>query len=251
MEQIAKYHKYASILLSVAFVVVVQMFAAPLPVFRYLIPAFVFYVGAVTAYNIWYLKAIGHYNLWWWVRPALFIAAWFGIFFILPNEIWRGLFLLLGLPVIYLVELLIGNSGQQLLLNETLLTAFGIFMALTSFSHTFAAVPGVVYLAICFLATMILVRASYEAVPRPGPARWYAAAILALLTTEFFLALSFLPLHFSALGLILFNAFYFCWVLYYYALYDHLNIKQVQYHIALAVIFTALILLVTPWQILT
>jgi hypothetical protein len=246
-----KYHKFISFLFSVGFLVLVQFFAAPLPVFRYLVPAFVLYLGIVTAYNIWYLKQVGHYNLWWWVRPVLFLCAWFGLFFILPNEIWRGLFLLVGLPIIYIVEFLAGNSGQQFLLNETLVSAFGIFMALTAFSHTFAAIPGPAYLAICFVATLLLVRASYEAVPRPGAARWYSAAILALLTTEIFWALSFLPLHFTALGLILFNIFYFCWVLYYYALYDHLNIKQVQYHIALAVIFTGLILVVTPWKILT
>lgn len=246
-----KHHKLISALLSVAFLVIIQFFAAPLPVFRYLAPAFIGYLAVISGYNIWYLRKTGHYNLWWWVRPVLFLCAWFGLFFILPDETWRGLFLLLGLPIIYLVEFLVGNSGQQFLLNETLLSAFGIFMALTSFSHTFAEVPGVVYLIICFVATLLLVRASYEAVPRPGPARWYSAAILALLTSEIFWVLSFLPLHFTALGLILFNVFYFCWVLYYYALYDHLNIKQVQYHLALAVIFTGLILLVTPWQILT
>lgn len=246
-----QYHKIISALLSVAFLVIIQLFAAPLPVFRYLAPAFLGYVALVSAYNIWYLKRTGHYNLWWWVRPALFLFGWFGLFFILPNEMWRGLFLLLGLPIIYVVEFLVGSSGEQFLINESLLTAFGIFMSLTSFSHTFAAIPGVIYLIICFTATLLLVRASYEAVPRPGPARWYSSAILALLTTELFWALSFLPLHFTALGLILFNIFYFCWVLYYHALYDHLNIKQVQYHLALAVIFTGAIVLVTPWQVLT
>lgn len=246
-----KHHKLISALFSIAFLVIVQLFAAPLPVFRYLLPSFLLYLAILTGYNIWYLKLAGHYNLWWLVRPVLFLSGWFGLFFILPNETWRGLFLLLGLPIIYLVEFLVGNSGQQFLLNETLISAFAIFMALTSFSHTFVTLPFVVYLAICFSATLLLIRASYEAVPRPGPARWYSAAILALLTTEMFWVLSFLPLHFSALGLILFNVFYFCWVLYYYALYDHLNLKQVQYHIVLGIIFTALILVVTPWRILT
>jgi hypothetical protein len=245
------YHKAISVIFSVAFLVTVQIFAAPLPVFRYLLPAFILFCATMTAYNVWYLRRIGHYNIWWWVRPILFVIGWFALFFIIPGDLWRGLFLLLGLPIIYLVEFLVGNSGQQLLMNETLITAFAIFMSVTQFSHTFATVPQVVYLGICFAATLLLVRASYEAVPRPGPARWYSAAILALLTTELFWALSFLPLHFSALGLMMFNIFYFCWVLYYYALYDHLNVKQVQYHLALGIIFTAVILAVTPWKILT
>jgi len=80
--------------------------------------------------------------------------------------------------------------------------------------------------------------------------KWISAVCLGLALTEVFWAASFLPLHYSALGLLAFNVFYCAWTLCYYFLYNHLTVKKVQYHVVLALVFTALIMAVTPWQIL-
>ena len=90
------YHPIISAILSIGFVVVVQIFATPTPVFRFLLPALVIYVAGVGAYNYVHLKRRGLYNFWAWLRPLLFIVAWFSVFFIIPNSFWRGAYLLAG-----------------------------------------------------------------------------------------------------------------------------------------------------------
>jgi len=246
----SNYHKIISLAFSIGFVVIVQMFATPLPVFRYLLPAFIGYLLVFTFYNIYYLRVTDQSNPWAWVRPLLFMVGWFGLFFIIPDGFWRGVFLLAGVPIIYLVELMLGKSGQQFLFNEVLLTAFSCFLSLTAFSHYYYSVPGTVYLAACFIVTSLMVRASFESVPRNAGQKWVSSLLMGLFVTELFWALSFLPLHYSALGLILFNIFYFCWALLYHSLFDHLTARRIQYHLLLLFIFTVMILIVTPWQII-
>lgn len=243
------HHPIFSAILSIAFIVVVQIFAAPTPVFRFLLPAFVIYAAVVGVYNYFYLKRSGTYNFWTWLRPLLFIIAWFGVFFIIPSSFWRGVYLLLGVVAVYVVERNLGKMGEQLLFNETLITAFTGLMTLTAFSHYFL-VPGTVYLILVFIWTMLIVRASYELTPQDRQAKWVSSVVLGIALTEVFWVGSFLPLHYSALGLLIFNVFYCAWTLGYYFLYNHLTPKKIQFHVVLALVFTAIILAVTPWRIL-
>lgn len=242
-------HPIVSGVLSVGFVIAVQIFASPQPVFRFLLPSFIIYLVIVTFYNYFYLKNRGIVNLWVLVRPVLLIAAWFGTYFIIPNTWWRGVYLLAGAGVIYFTERTLGNQGEQLLFNETVLTAFTGLIAITAFSHYFV-LPGAVYLFVTFAATAIIARASYEMTPQSARMKWTIAICLGLALAEVFWAGSFLPLHYSAIGLLLFNVFYCAWTLCYYFLYNHLTPKKIQFHVILAMLFTAVILAVTPWSIL-
>ncbi len=242
-------HPIVSAIISVALVVIVQIFAAPRPIFRFLLPAFLIYLGAVAIYNYVYVKQGGLFNWWLVIRPLLFLGSWFGLFFIIPNSFWRGVFLLIGVPVIYLVERMIGNQGEQLLFNETLLSAFAGLMTITAFSHYYV-LPSTLYLFITFAFMILLIRASFESMPQSNQVKWASAVCLALALAEVFWAASFLPLHYSALGLLAFNVFYCTWTLCYYFLYNHLTPKKIQFHVSLALIFTAVIAIVTPWRIL-
>jgi hypothetical protein len=244
-----KHHPIISAVLSIAFVIAVQLFASPQPVFRFMLPAFFLYLGVVTLYNRYYLLKTGQYNHWALVRPALFLICWFGVYLIIPSEFWRGAYLLVGVVVIYLVERLLGNAGEQLLFNQTFITAFAGFMTLTGLSHYFL-LPGTLYLFIVFLFVALLSRAAYDFVPESQRIKWVTAFIISLVVTEVFWAFSFLPLHYSALGLLTFNVFYCLWILCYYYLYNHLTTKKVQFQLFLAVLFTIIILAVTPWSIL-
>jgi hypothetical protein len=70
-------HTIVSGIISVGFVVIVQIFAAPQPVFRFLLPAFLLFVAVITTYNYFYLKRIGLYNFWSLMRIVLFLLVWF------------------------------------------------------------------------------------------------------------------------------------------------------------------------------
>jgi len=243
------FHPIVSAVISILFIVVVQSFAAPQPVFRFLLPAFIGYLLIVTWYNYFFLRRIGHYNLWTLLRPLLFLLGWFGVYFIIPNEFWRGVYLLAGLPVIYLLERMLGNSGEQLLFNETLLMAFTGLFTVTALSHYYL-LPGTLYLFVIFFLTVLIVRASYELTPQDKAMKWICAVCLGIVITEVFWASSFLPLHYSAIALLIFNVFYCAWTLCYYFLHKHLTPRKIQFHVVLAVLFSVLIVAVTPWRIL-
>jgi hypothetical protein len=242
-------HPIISGIVSVAFVVVVQLFAAPRPIFRFLLPAFLLYLGLVTIYHYIYLKRHGIFNWWLVIRPLLFLSSWFGLFFIIPDSFWRGVFLLVGVPVTYLLERMLGHQGEQLLFNETLLSAFAGLMTVTALSHYYA-LPSTLYLFAAFVFMLLLIRASFESMPQSKQVKWTSAVCLALALAEVFWAASFLPLHYSALGLLAFNVFYCTWTLCYYFLYNHLTAKKIQFHVILALLFTAVVAAVTPWRIL-
>jgi hypothetical protein len=242
-------HPIISAAISILFIVVVQLFAAPQPVFRFLLPAFIGYLAVVTGYNYVFLRREGHYNVWTLLRPLLFLLGWFGVYFIIPNEFWRGAYLLAGLPAIYLLERTLGNSGEQLLFNETLLMAFTGLFTVTALSHYYL-LPGTLYLLIVFALTVFIVRASYELTPQSRQMKWICAICLGFVVAEVFWAASFLPLHYSAASLLIFNVFYCAWTLCYYFLYNHLTTKKIQFHVVLAVLFSVLIVTVTPWRIL-
>ena len=95
-------HLIISAVIAISFLVITQIFASPLPVFRFLVPAFLAYVIAVAGYNRWYLKAKKEqWNIWVWLRLPLFLFTWFGLFFLVPSGLGRGLFLLVSLPIIF------------------------------------------------------------------------------------------------------------------------------------------------------
>lgn len=87
-----KRHKFISFCWGLLFLIIVQKFVQPQPVFRFLAPAFLFYAAIVGAYNTWYLKQIQKYNFWTVLRSLMLLAAAFGVFLILPSENLRGLF---------------------------------------------------------------------------------------------------------------------------------------------------------------
>lgn len=241
-------HLIVSALVAIAFVVILQIFATPLPVFRYLIPAFFVYAGLVALYNRWYMKRGDRFNVWVWLRIPLFLLAWFGLYFLIPSLFVRGAFLLGSVPIIFFFESLAGNTGQQLGWNEFLLTAGGMLIGLFGLSYYYQ-LPGIIYMLFVFLAITLLVRTSLELVPHDVLVKWVASLAIGLFATELFWAVSFLPLHYSGLAIITFNALYVVWIVYYHYLYHTLTLKQVQFHLILAVLLTAVMFISTPWTI--
>ncbi|QQS23333.1 hypothetical protein IPM19_02095 [bacterium] len=242
-------HKIFSALFAVAFVVIVQWFASPMPVFRFLIPGFLIYVAAIMVYNWRFLKSRGHYNKWLFLRLPIFLIFWFSLLFVIPLGFGRALFLLVSIPVIFFFETLIENTGQQIGWNIFLLSLASLLIGMYGFNFYFP-LTGLIYLFLLFVGMALLVRTSVETVPHNTNVKWLAALVLALFSAELFWVLQFLPLHFSVLAVINFNILYLLWAIYYHYLYQTLTARQIQFNILLALGLSIIVLLSSPWSIL-
>lgn len=242
-------HKIFSILFAVAFVVVVQLFASPMPVFRFLIPAFLIYLGIVMIYNWRFLKSQGHFNTWLFLRLPIFLIFWFSLLFVIPLGFARAIFLLGSIPAVFFFETLIENTGQQIGWNLFLLSLASLLIGIYGFNFYFP-LSGLVYLSLLFVGIAALVRTSMETVPHSSNIKWLAALVLALFSAELFWVLQFLPLHFSVLAVINFNILYLLWAIYYHYLYQTLTARQIQFNILLAIGLSIVVLLSSPWSIL-
>lgn len=245
-----KHHNLISFALALLFLIVLQKFATPEPVFRFLLPAFLIYLFVVGYYNRWYLKKIGKYDFWTALRPLLLLAAGFGVFLVVPSAFLRGAFLIITVAFITFFEVILGNFTENILLNQTLLIAFGMFFYFFgAYYYTPSYQP--LYLLGVFLGSALLARSFYQLLPQTNKVRAVGAVAIGLFCGELFFVLNFLQFHFSVLSLLLFNVFYFCLITNYYFLFHNLSFKKVQFHLLLMVFCVGLALLATPWKIIS
>ena len=244
-----KHHKHFSLAIALAFLLVIQRFATPEPIFRFLVPAFLILTALVTWYNRWYLIKIAKYNFWLLLRPILLLCAAFGLFSVLPSQGVRGLFLIASVLVITFCEFLVGATAENFFVNETLLIAFGIFCASAAF-YQYAPAFGIYYVIGLFAGVGLLSRSFYEFLPVSGKTKIVGSLMLALFSAEVFWALSFLQFHFSALAFILFSVFYFLMSVSYYHIFQTLSFKKIQFHLYLVSACIILVLISTPWSLI-
>lgn len=244
-----QHHRLFSFAISAGLVVILIVFARN-PIFRILVPVLVAYLFAVSFYTVRYLKSIDQLNWWVVLRNLLVFCAWIGLFFLIPNAVIRNLFLLAGLPALYYFQVTVGNTGEQLLFNELVVSAFGLFLLFTALAEYFPNL-GSSYVGVCFVMTALLCRATYELTPSTQRVKWLGSIIIALGVAEIFWALSFLPFHYSVLGFIMFVLFYAFWSLYYYYQFNYLTWRKIQFHIGLSALFIIIVLLTTPWGIIS
>ena len=244
-----KHHKFISFCFGLLFLIVLQKFATPEPIFRFLIPAFLFYAAVVGFYNFWYLKQIQKYNFWTLLRSLMLLIAAFGIFFVLPSGNLRGLFLILTVAIITFVEIILGAAAENILLNETLLIAFGLFLALFGADYYFPSQQSFFTVGI-FFSGALLARSFYEFTPEPAKAKTVSAIVMGLFCSELYWALNFLHFYYSSLAVFLFLVFYFCLIINYYRIFHILNYKKIQFHLFLILCCTVLVLLTTPWKVI-
>ncbi len=129
-EMLLKNHKLVSFGIGLLFLLVLQKYAVPEPIFRFLLPAFLGYLILVVLYNRWYLKKIQKYNFWALLLPELLMAAGFGVFLVTHSPALRGIFLTSAVLIITFSEIILGNMAENLMLNQTLIIAFGLFYGL-------------------------------------------------------------------------------------------------------------------------
>ena len=161
----------------------------------------------------------------------------------------RGSFLVVTVGVITFFEIILGNFAENLLLNETLLIAFGLFFYFFAAFH-YLPVYEPYYLVGIFLSSALLTRSFYEFIPKSDKTKLIGAISIGLFCSELYWVLNFTQFHFSVLSLLLFNLFYFCLILNYYFLFHILSFKKIQFHLMLIVTCSLLTLIVTPWKVL-
>ena len=244
-----KYHKIISFCAGLIFLIVLQKFATPVPIFRFLAPAFLLYAVLVGAYNYYYLKQLEKYNFWTVLRSLLLLVSAFGVFLVLPTAVLRGLFLIIAVFLITFFEMFISSSAENIVLIETLIIGFGLFCTLFGFYFD-APGFGPLYLLAVFFSIFLLTRSFFEFVPKPSKVKLVSAITLGLFCSELYWSLNFLQFHFSVLALILFNIFYFCLIVSYYQFYHILNFKKIKFHLFLMLACVVVALITTPWAII-
>lgn len=242
-------HKIISAVFAVAFVVLVQWISDPVPIFRYLIPVFLLYLGVIMLYTWRFLQNQDNFSLWIWLRLPIFLGTWFWLLFLVSAGFARGLFLLISVLLIFFLTNTVGNRGQQLAWNQYLITLFGILIAVAGFSFYFEVIYGLAFLAVLFLLVTLATRAAVQQIPHGDNIKWLVSLVMALFAVELYWVLQFLPLHYTVLAVIQFNILYLLWAIYYHYLYQTLNRKQIQFNILLVLVLSIIVLLTTPWSI--
>lgn len=237
-------HKVISSIIALGFLVLVQSFSH---IFRYLLLVMVLYVGAVMAYNYWYLKKHNFYVFWSWIRLLFFFAAMIGIYFVIPASLFKGLFLITVPFTVFFLESRLLIASEQVLFFETLISYFGL--ALGIFGNNFYLLPkSFITLLLLGLMTFLITRASFDYTPANSQQKNFFSWFLAFCVLEISWALVFLPFHFTVLAVILFNVFYVLWIVIYYHLFHNLTVKKVSFHMILSTILILLTLISTPWK---
>ncbi len=240
-------HSLISFLIAGIFFAILYLFSSDGAILRGLFFFYGLFVLAASWYNRRYLLKIGKYDLWQVVRFALLLSSAFAVFFVLHSSFARMMFLIVSFFVVWFFEYALGNFSENLLFNETLLSAFGffVFLAATRFYYSFS---GWLTTALGFGFCILLGRAFFEICPKNNSVKWLTTLVLALLVSEIYWATSFLPPHFSVLGFLAFNVFFLGLVFNYFYFFQSLNYKKVQFYLTIFAFSTALLFLVTPWQ---
>ncbi len=246
-----KYHKIISVIISLVFLILLQKFSVPKPIFRFLVPGFLVFLSLVTFYNRWYLQQLEKFNLWILLRPVLFYTSAFAVLHIIPGDFLRGSFLVLAVIFSTIFEIFLGKFAENIILNETLIIAFGFFMAICASALLYAPGFQTWYVIAVFASVFFTTRSFYDFVPANASSKLVSSLVIAFFCAQVFLAITFLPLHYSASALMLFNIFYFCLILNYYYAFNTLNERKFQFHLGLMVVCSGLVFLLTPWKIIS
>lgn len=180
----------------------------------------------------------------------MFFGTAFSLFNIVPGDFFRGLLLLFVVALGWLFEYFLGSFAENIALNETLIIAFGMIMSLSAYALQYFPGFQTLWLILVFVGTFLLTRSFYDFAPESSSSKMIVSLTLALFCAEIFWALTFLPFHYSASGLMLFNVYYFCLILAYAYAFNTLNVRRFQFHLMLLIVCSAFIFLLTPWRII-
>lgn len=235
-------HKRVSGLAALSFLIIIQAAGG---VFRYLFFLIALLTILLLAYNTWHLLRNKIFTIWNLVRMFFFIISLVSIYFIVPNDILKELFLLFSSLLFYFIELNIKVFSEQLIFLETLLSYFGFSLGIFALIFYFLTKSTFILLLIC-LGTYFISRSSLDYIPQSPQKKNFYALLISLAILEIGWSLLLLPFHFTALAVIMFNVFYVLWIIVYYHLFNNLSLKKVSFHVIFSSILIILTFLSTP-----
>ncbi len=245
-----KHHYWLSFFLGAGFLAVVQTSVSSgfKPVkFISLVSA---YLIVVFLYNQEFLKQINQFSFYKALRVPLLLTAAAAIFVIIPTPFLRAVFLLSSIAVAGFFQRTISAFSENFLLNETLLTSFGVFMGLTAWAYLYTPQNRFYVAMAVFGAVFLLARVFFEYTTASEKAKLVSALTVSFLMAQLFWAAGFLPQHYSALAVGLTALYYLSVVVNYNYLFNNLDFKKIQFHLIFVCICLGLVLISTPWRIL-
>ncbi len=237
-------HKRISAIFALALLILIQTTGG---VFRFLCSALFIYAVALLSYNYVYLKKHGMFTSWSLVRILFFSASIVSLYFIVPEGFLRALFLIAAAGIFYVIELNLKVFSEQIVFLETLLAYFGLSLGIFAFSFYFLPNITSTLLALS-VVTYFVSRASLDYIPQSSREKNFYSLLITLAQLEIGWGLLLLPLHFTALALVLFNCFYVLWIIVYHHLFKNLTSKKISFHITFSAIIILIIFLSTPWK---
>lgn len=242
--------KFIGVGFSALFVAILYKFSYPVPIFRYLALAFLSLLLTLAGYYYWRFSRLAIKFFW----PIVLILLSFSVmafaFFVMPNRFLQLSFLLIASSILTFQQIsaFLPNGGSMA--NRVTINSFVFFIAISAAAHYYFRFSGIIYPIAVLSFVWVLTRATYEYTPLAGLAKNINALIMAFLTTQVFWVTSFLPFHYSVIGLLNFNVFYVLWQWDYAYIFQKLQIKQIIFNIVFIVILTLIVLLFTPWRVM-
>jgi hypothetical protein len=188
-------------------------------------------------------------RIWQSIGTLVTLSGWFGVLLLLPKRGFEFLFLLVTVPLFSFLFSTQYSIGEYIMTNRMLMGSFFVSLALAGFSQYFK-ISSVLIFIVGFGLFVGLIRSTLAHIPHAGLIKLIASVVFGLTWIEWFWVLTFLPLHYTAIGFILWITLYTAWVLYYHYLFHTLNTRKLQFYIAVALILLFLVLFSTPWRIL-
>lgn len=188
-------------------------------------------------------------RVWQSLGTLVTLAGWFGVLVLLPKKGFEFLFLLVTVPLFTFLFSTQYSIGEYIMTNRMLMGSFFVSLALAGFSQYFKISSALIFI-VGFGLFVGLIRSTLAHIPHAGLIKLIASVVFGLTWIEWFWVLTFLPLHYTAIGFILWITLYTAWVLYYHYLFHTLNTRKLQFYIAVALVLLFLVLFSTPWRIL-
>lgn len=240
-------HRVVSVVSAIVLPLVVYNMALPQPIFRFLVPVFIILVVGIEVLTWRTLKSLGEARVWAIVRSSLFYLSWGLLFFLMPSAFLQEVYIFSSIPVLYVGQQLVAYTGETVLITHTILTSFGIIMGVVAGEFYFHA-SGLVLSTVLFLAYFLLTRATYVFVPQSSVVRLIASILVALCAVEAYIAILYLPFHYTVVGFLSLLSFYLIWLFTYYWQFGVLTFARVKFYLLISLVFAVAILMATPWQ---
>lgn len=242
-------HTLASATFAILYVLSISWFAFPEAIFRFMLAGFLLFIILFAYYSRKYFRRIGRDSFWPILGNTAFFVGWSSLFLLAPSKFLQISFLVISLPISFLVIRLQGIVGESVQVIKVILSSVAFFLLVAGGSSFYFKLPAVWYLSSVFIFSVITARAAYEITPLDTTRKLLNSLVVGLLTTQFFWVFSFFPFHYSVLGLLSFEAFFVIWQLNYYFIFNRFSRQKVGLLALLIIFATLLVLMVTPWSV--